>query len=47
MSALWFPGSAWEPVAREALPCEAEPRVQWRAQAEPGNEELEERAVDR
>src|SRR6266478_4296684 len=24
----WFPGSAWEPTALEALPPEAEPRAQ-------------------
>src|SRR5947209_3979292 len=34
----WFPGSAWEPRAREALPREAEPHTAVRSQAEPGNE---------
>jgi hypothetical protein len=33
-----FPGSAWERIAPEALPREAEPRMQWASRAEPGNQ---------
>ena len=43
MSAVWFPGSAREPVAPEAPPREAEPRLQCVSRRSLGNEELDER----
>jgi hypothetical protein len=48
-AAIWVPGSAWDPTAARLClankqdtaprqPCEAEPRMAARSQAEPGNE---------